>query len=126
MENIKEAINRGFNLLAVSIVGLSGFAFLPEVFVENDVPDKIDDALLFILGIIAMIWYRKSNNSKTRSIVPVVFVIIGLLVKILGIIIEHDDAEALGDDLGGLILMVLATGLVIFQYKKNRKMLQEN
>ena len=125
MNNIKEVINRGFNLLAISIVGLASFAFLPEVFVEKDMPDKIDDTLLFILGIVAMFWYKKSNNSRIRSIIPVVFVLIGLVIKIIGIIIEHGDAEALGDDMGGLILFVGAITLMIFQYKKTKKILGE-
>jgi hypothetical protein len=123
MDNIKEAINRGFNLLAVSIIGLTGFSFLPEVFVEKDFPDKIDDGLLFVLGIAAMIWYRKSNNSHIRSVIPVVFIILALIIKIIGFIIEHDDPEALGDDIGGLILLILSTGLVIYQFKKTKKML---
>lgn len=121
--NIKESINRGFNLLAVSIASLSGFAFLPEVFVEKDMPDKIDDLILFILGIVAMWWYRKSNNRYVRSAVPVAIIIIGCIVKIAGLLIELDDPEAFGDDIGGTILFVLATGLVLSQYNKNKKLL---
>ncbi|MGH7250013.1 MAG: hypothetical protein ACREGC_03495 [Minisyncoccia bacterium] len=125
MNNIKEAINRGFNLLAVSVVGLTGFAFLPEVFVEQDRIDKLDDALLFILGIVAMIWYRKSNNRHVRSIIPVIFMIIGLVIKVTGLIIELDDPEAFGDDIGGVILFILGTALVIYQYNKTKKLLDQ-
>ena len=122
--NIQESINRGFNLLAVSIVSLAGFAFLPETFVENDIPDKIDDILLFIIGIIAMIWYRKSNNRYIHSVLPVVFIIVSLAVKACGLIIEIDDPEAFGDDIGGLILFVLGTGLILKQYASIKKFSQ--
>src|ERR1700690_2024891 len=114
--NIQQYINRGFNLLAVSIVGLSGFAFLPEVFLENDIPDKVDDIVLFILGIVGMVWYRK--NKYARSFVPVLLVILALLTKIGALIVEFDDAASVGDDFGALILFVLALGLVWYQYNR--------
>ena len=115
--NIQESINRGFNLLATSIVGIAGFAFLPETIIEKDVPDKIDDTLLFILAVSAIYWYNKSNNRYVRSSLPVAFVVTGLIIKTIGLIIEHDDPEALGDDAGGLILFVLSTALIIRQFK---------
>lgn len=33
---VEDAWNRGNNLVATSIVALSGFAFLPEVFMETE------------------------------------------------------------------------------------------
>ena len=75
-----ESINRGFNLLAVSIIGLSGFAFMPEIFGEHDWDDKADDILLFLLGIAAIIWYRK--NKFKSSMAPVVFVALALITYI--------------------------------------------
>ena len=117
----QQAVNRGFNLLATSVASLAGFAFLPEAFFENDFPDKIDDILLFVIALVAMFWYNHSQNRYVRSFVPVLLVIAALVVKIIGIIIEHDDAQAVGDDFGGLILFVLATGLVVYQYIKSRK-----
>lgn len=120
---IQESINRGFNLLAVSISGLAGLSFLPEVFVEKDIPDKIDDLLLFILAVVAMLWYKKSNNRYVHSFLPVAIIIIGLVVKIGGLLIELDDPEAFGDDIGGLILFVISTWLVIYQYKKTKQLL---
>jgi len=124
MNNVKEAINRGFNLLSISIVGLAGFSFMPEIFVEKDMPDKIDDLLLLILAGIAIVWYRKSTNRYVRSLAPVIFILIGLAIKILGFIIELDDKDALGDDIGGLILFILSAGVVLFQYRKTRKLLE--
>ena len=120
---IQESINRGFNLLATSIVGLSGFAFLPEVFLEKDVPDKIDDILLFVFAIIGIIWYKRKNNRHTHSLFPVVLVGLALLTKIGALIIEFDDPESAGDDFGALILFTLAFVLVLTQYFKTKKLL---
>jgi len=119
----KDALNRGFNLLAVSITALAGFAFLPEAFLEKDIPDKFDDSLLFIIGIIGMAWYAKTSNRTARSIIPLVLVVLALLVKIMAVIIEFDDAESVGDDFGGLILFVLAVGLVVYQWRKTAKLI---
>ena len=123
---IKEAISRGLNLLGVSIVGLSGFAFMPEIFLENDVPDKIDDITLLVIGVAGIIWYLTKNNRYQRSIMPVVLVVLALLTKIGAIIIEHADKDAIGDDMGALVLFVLATILVVYQYKKNAKLLENS
>ena len=122
---LQDALNRGYNLLGVGIVGLAGFAFLPEVFLENDIPDKIDDALLFLVGLYAMGWYVRGTNRFARSVQPVVFIVLALLCKILAAIIEFDDPEAVGDDMGGLILFVLATAFIIYQFRKTGQLLAE-
>lgn len=121
--NIQESINRGFNLLSMSIIGLTGIAFLPEVFLEKDIPDKFDDLALFILAAIGVWWYTRSRNRFIRSAIPVTLVLLALVVKIIGIIIEHDDPDALGDDIGGLILLVSSSILVVYQYQKTKKLL---
>ena len=123
MMTIQEAINRAFNLVTVSIVGLAGFAFLPEVFLENDFSDKIDDSLLFILSLVAIGWYLKGRNRFSQSVAPVVFMVLALLIKIMGAVIEFADPESLGDDMGGLILFVLATGLVLYQYRATKRLI---
>lgn len=120
--SVQEALNRGFNLLAATIVALSGFAFLPEAFLEDDIADKVDDTLLFLLGLYAIAWYVRGRNRFVRSIQPVVFVVLALAIKMMGIAIEFADPESVGDDFGGLILFVLAVAVVIYQYKKTARL----
>jgi hypothetical protein len=115
---LSDAINRGKNLLATSIIALSGLAFLPETFLENDMSDKMDDGILFILGVIALVWYLISGNRFKRSMVPPILVTLAMLDKIMGLAIEFKDKEAVGDDFGGLILFIVATVLVWWQYCK--------
>jgi hypothetical protein len=115
---LNDAINRGKNLLATSIVALSGVAFLPETFLENDLGDKMDDGILFILAVIAVVWYLASGNRFKRSMVPPILVTLAMLDKIMALVIEFKDKDAVGDDFGGLILFVIATILVWWQYCK--------
>src|SRR4051812_34994868 len=100
--NIRESINRSFNLLGTSIVGLAGFAFAPEIFLENEWADRADDMGLVLLGIFGISWYLWKNNKYARSIAPVIFVVIALALKIAALLIEFDDPDAAGDDFGGL------------------------
>src|SRR3989442_5366206 len=106
---VDEAFQRGNNLVATAIVALSGFAFLPEFFFEDEGPYKLDEALLFIIGIIALAWYLWKRNKVTRSLVPVLLIVAALVVKIVGIVIELNDKEDLADDIGALILFALAS-----------------
>ena len=122
---LKDSINRGFNLLATSIVALAGFAFTAEIFLEHDWNDKIDDISIFVFGVAGIVWYLTKNNKYQRSIMPVVLVVLSLLAKIMAIVIEHRDADAVGDDFGGLTLFVLSTILVIFQYVRTKKLLAQ-
>lgn len=121
--SIQESVNKGFNLLGTSLVGLAGIAFVPEAFLENDIPDKVDDTLLFVLGMLAVWWYNHGTNRYMRSILPVAFVVLALIIKTGGIIVEFGDAEAVGDDFGGLILFIGAICLVVYQYYKTATVL---
>lgn len=122
----KELWNRGNNLLAVSILGLSGFAFLPEMFLETEVPFKIDEGLLFLLGLAAIGWCLKGKHKFQHSIVPVIMVWAGLAIKIMGLVIEFKDKEDAGDDFGAVILFLLAGLFVTFLYLKAKKVLVKN
>lgn len=116
--SVKEAVIRGNNMLSAAIVGLAGFSFLPEGFIEDKPQYKIDDGLLFLLGLLAIGWYLKGKNKFTRSIWPVVIVWAGLAVKIMGIVIEIKEKDDVGDDFGGFILFILASVLVSWLYVK--------
>ena len=116
--DISQSVNRSVNLVGATIAGLAGFAFAPEAIIEPEFIDKVDDTLILITGIAAIIWYLRNGNRYLRSVMPVVFVVICLVLKIFAVIVEIADPEDVGDDFGGLILFVLGTALVAFLYSR--------
>lgn len=122
---VQEVWNRGNNLVSVAIVALAGFAFSPESIFEPEIPFKIDEILLFWLGVSGIVWYLWGKNKWKRTIVPVLMVWAGLVIKIMAVVIEFKDKEDVGDDFGAVILFVLATALVTFLYIKSKKFLQK-
>ena len=121
--NLKQSINRSFNLLAAAIVGLSGFAFMAEIFLEHDWDDKIDDIILLALAIIIIVWYLRKDNRYNRSVLPVVLTGLALATKIMALIVEFSDPEAAGDDFGAVILFVLAFIFILYEFHATRKLL---
>jgi len=124
--NLTQSINRSFNLLGTAIAGLAGFAFAPEIFLENEWADRADDMGLLLLAIFCISWYLWKDNRYARSIAPVFFVVVALALKVAALIIEFDDPDAAGDDFGGLVLFALATGLIVYQYFRTKQLLQAN
>lgn len=122
---VTEAWHRGNNLVATAILGLSGLAFLPELFLETEHPYKIDEAVLFLIGAFAVGWYLKGKNKFTRSIVPVILVWLAFATKVMGLVIEFKDKEDAGDDFGALILFLLGSLLVTWLYIKGKKLLEK-
>jgi hypothetical protein len=115
---LNEAVNRGRNLLAISLIALPGLAFFLEFFMESEWPNKLDEVALFFLGIAAVFWYLKGDNRFKRSLVPTIMVAAGMVIKIAAVAIEFADKDDLGDDFGGLILLICAFLLVWWQYQK--------
>lgn len=117
---LKEAYLRGNNLFSIGIVALAGFAFAPELFLETEPPFKIDEGLMIVYAIVGIVWYLTGRNRFMRSAMPVILVVLSLLTKIMAIVIEHKQADDVGDDFGALVLFVLATISVIRLYIKSK------
>lgn len=99
-----EAVHRGFSMLVVAVLGLSGLTFGAELFAEADPIDKIDNTLLVVVAVVALAWYLASSDRLKRTFVPFALVGAAIGVQILGFVLEVGDPTALGDDIPGLIL----------------------
>jgi len=112
---VQDAVNRGFNLMVTAFLFLGGIAFGTVITEETDLPDKIDDAGFLLLGIITLVWYFAAGRTK-RSIIPVVLVGVAVVNQIVGVILEHDDKNAFGDNIGGMFLFIPLFVFVVAQY----------
>ena len=118
---LQNAINRGYNLLACTILALAGLAFGTVVFEEADLLDKVDDIGFLVIGGIAITWYLVGHNRFKRSVVPIVLSGLAIIVQIVGLVLEKDDPASFGDNIGGIWLFVPLFVFLIVQYYINRQ-----
>ena len=122
---IRDAINRGYNLVGTAIVAISGFAFFPEFFTEDELTHKIDEGVLFLLAISSIVWYLIGKNKFSRTIVPILFTTTALAMKLIAfLLLERGDVADLGDEFGAIILFVISLAFLIWQYASIKRMTQ--
>ncbi len=114
------------NYFVASFTAILGLTLVYEVFAEDDMEDKLDDALMVVLGIAAIWWYKKSGYKGESSVVAIIISGLAVLLKIMAVAIEHADKEAVGDDIGILISLVLAFGFVVWQVLAHQKVASKN
>ena len=122
---VRDALNRGYNLIGTAIVAISGLAFFPEFFAEDEGTHKFDEVVLLLLAIGSIIWYLVGKNKFSRTIVPILFTAAALVMKIITMfLLENGDAADLGDELATMILFVITLGFLIWQYVSIKRMAQ--
>jgi hypothetical protein len=119
---VQEAVNRGYNLLVCSIVILAGAAFGSVIVNEAELNDKLDDGILLAVGVIALVWYLWGTNRVKRSWIPILCVVLALVGQIIGVLLEKDDKEAFGDNIGGMIIYLPTLVFAIYQYVRPPKL----
>lgn len=112
---------RRLNFFATTFIGLLGLTLIYEVISENDPMDKLDDVLILLLGIVSIWWYKIKGYRSESAFSSIVILGLGLLFKVIGIFIEHADKEALGDDIGIAITLVLGFIFVTWQTLSHKK-----
>ena len=120
---LKNAINRGYNLLACTALALAGLAFGNVVFEEADLLDKVDDIGFLAIGAIAVIWYLFGRNRFKRSVVPILLSGIAIIVQVVGLVLEKDDPASFGDNIGGIWLFVPLFVVLVVQFYINWRLL---
>ncbi|HLI05307.1 MAG TPA: hypothetical protein VKV40_01925 [Ktedonobacteraceae bacterium] len=123
MLTVREAINRGYNLLGVSIIVISGLSFFVDLPAEIDhLSHIVDEVLLAVLALVAFVWYMTGRNKYSLTIMPIVFAVLGLAIKILGLFLEFSDPEDRGDEFGALVLFVVLIVVLAWQYFASRRL----
>ena len=100
MITVRDALNRGYNLLGVGIIAISGLSFFSDLPAEIDQPLHIvDEVLLAILALVAFIWYLAGRNKYSRTVMPIIFAVLALAIKVLGLFLELGNPEDRGMNL---------------------------
>ena len=122
---VRDALNRGYNLLGTAIIAISGFAFFPEFFTEDELTHRLDEGVLFLLAISSIVWYLIGKNKFSRTIVPILFTTAALVMKLITFfLLEKGDAADLGDEFSAIILFVITLALLLWQYVSIKRMAQ--
>ena len=122
---VRDALNRGYNLVGTAIIAISGLAFFPEFFTEDEPTHKFDEGVLLLLAIGAIAWYLTGKNKFSRTVVPILFTAAALVMKLIAFfLLEKGDAADLGDEFGAIILFVITLAFLIWQYVSIKRMAQ--
>lgn len=114
---VQDALNRGYNLVATTVVALSGLAFAPELPQEDEWTHKIDEIVLILLAIGIIVWYFTGRNRFSRTKIPILFAAADLVMKIITcFFLEAGDRTDVGDEYAGILLFVVTMGFLIWQY----------
>lgn len=122
---VREAINRGNNLLVSGSLAVIGFGIAMEIFRETEWIDRTDDIILLLLAIAVSAWYLSGSNRFQRSFVPFGLLVIALITKIIWLFIEIGDPDAVGDEFGllpVLVLLVILSGYILMGTKIRAQM----
>ena len=105
----------------VLFFGGLAFGFVALSPVENDWGDRLDDIGLLVVGIACVVWYVIGRHRYQRSVVPIVFAGLALVVQALAILLERDDPAAFGDNFGGLVMLIPFFIFVLVQFILTRR-----
>jgi len=113
---VQDATHRGINLLVLGLLSFTGIGLLAELIREAEFIDKLDDIVIILLAITAVIWYFTGRNRFKLTWIPFILYAISAVVKIGAVINEFSDKVAVGDDLGlviPMVVMAVVTGIVV-------------
>ncbi len=71
-----------------------------ELFIENELLDKADDAFIILAAIIGIVWYLRGTHRFQYSWTPFILVTLVFVAKALALANEFNDPAAVGDEYG--------------------------
>ncbi len=113
-------IARRINYFTAVFTSVLGFSLTSEIFMEDGVPDKIDDIFIVVLSAVAIFWYLSQGHKASRTLGSILLLAGGIAIKALAIAIEHADKEAVGDDYGVISALIFAFIFVVWQTIANK------
>ena len=119
---VREATNRGNNMLMVGYLAITAAAIVERLIGEDDLVDRLDEAVIILLAIAGLVWYFSRRNRYQHSFAPLALFIASFVVQAAGLGLELSDPAAAGDDYGLVIayLVGLIVSIVIYARARER------
>jgi len=119
---VREATNRGNNMLMVGYMAITAAAIVERLIGEDDLVDRLDEAVIILLAIAGLVWYFSRRNRYQHSFAPLALFIATFVVQATGLAVEFSDPAAAGDDYGLVIayLVGLIVSIVIYARARER------
>lgn len=114
--SVSQVMVRGYNFFVVAFLGIVGGSLITELFLESEWLFRVDELLIIAIAALAIVWYLIGQHRLTRSPVPMLFAVVALGAKVLGLILEIKDAADVGDDIGIVQMLILFTIVAVVAY----------
>jgi hypothetical protein len=119
---VREATHRGNNMLMVGYLAITAAAIVERLIGEDDLVDRLDEAVIILLAIAGLVWYFSRRNRYQHSFAPLALFIATFVVQATGLGLEISDPAAAGDDYGLVVayLVGLIVSIVIYARARER------
>jgi len=119
---VQEAIHRGNNQLMVGLMALTFLPLIPAALGEDNLVDRLDDGLIVLLAIAAIVWYFVRRNRYQHSFTPLALVLVTFIAQAIGLLLEIGDplGEAI-DDIPLILAFTMGVILSIIIYARSRQ-----
>jgi hypothetical protein len=112
---VREATNRGVNFFGTAVLAMLGTSIVHGLQIANSAAAAADDVALGALAVGAVGWYLWGRNRYRRSLVPLVFLILALGSKLVGMWLSYGTLLMGGPDFG--IAVFLAEAALVFGWQ---------
>ncbi len=116
--SIREAMNRGNNLLIVVFMALMTIGVIAHQFSEDELLDRVDDFIFIILGIVTVAWYFRGRNRYKSSLLLFSILVLAVIDKVLALLNEVNDSNAIFDEYAigvVLVFITILSGIIILR-----------
>jgi len=107
----REEANKGLNFFGTATFAILASSIFHELSLPDDSPHKIEDIIFGLIAAAAVGRFLWGKTRYVRSLVPLWFLLLGLVTKIIGAWIRTGSPIPIGPDLG-ISFYVILTGIV--------------
>ena len=113
---VREAINRGLNIFAIANLAILATSIIHGLLVAPDWAARLDDIAFGAIAVLAVGWYLWGRHRYQRSLAPLVFLVLGLVTKLIGMWVAYGTIVFGGPDFA--IAAYLLLTIIVFAWQR--------